>query len=203
MALIPQQTLITSLIKDILGDTYTHLRVKRVRIEEDLEKQTTTVTCDANDEISGEQFAITNTGVGVIDAFFNAMVDRFAAEYPSLQTIRFNSFAVAAQLDTKQQAAGTDAMGEVTLEIATSDDKIFTFTHASRSVIGSALITTLLGLEYFINSERAFVTTYHALKDARERNRQDLIQRYTGTMAQLVQNTSYSEVISKIREELG
>ena len=203
MALIPQQTLITSLIKNILGDTYTHLRVKRVRIDEDLEQETTTVTCEATDEISGEQFAITNTGVGVIDAFFNAMVDRFAAEYPSLQTIRFNSFAVNEQLDTKQQQAGTDSMGEVTLEIATSDDKIFTFRHASRSVIGSALITTLLGLEYFINSERAFVTTYHALKDARERNRQDLIQKYTGTMAQLVQNTSYSEVISKIREELG
>ncbi len=203
MALIPQQTLITSLIKEILGDTYTHLHVKKVRIEEDLEADTTTVYCEATNESSGEHFAISKTGVGVIDAFFNAMVDRFAAEYPSLKSIRFNSFAVNAQLDTKQQQAGTDAMGEVTLEIATSDDKIFTFKHASRSVIGSALITTLLGLEYFINSERAFVTAHLALKDARERNRHDLIQRYTGALAQLVQNTSYSEVIGKIREEMG
>ncbi len=92
MALIPQQTLITSLIKEILGDTYTHLRVKKVRIEEDLEAETTTVHCEAIDEMSGEHFAISNTGVGVIDAFFNAMVDRFAAEYPSLKSIRFNNF---------------------------------------------------------------------------------------------------------------
>ena len=37
-----------------------------------------------------------------------------------------------------------------------------------------ASIVTLLGLEYFVNSERAFVSAYHALKDAKERNRADL-----------------------------
>ena len=196
------QSSITALIKDILGDNYIHLRVKRVQIEEDLEQDTTTVTCDATDEVSGEPIAITNKGVGVIDAFFNAMVERFAAEYPSLRTIRFHSFGLDAKLDTKQQAAGTDSMGEVTLQIANSDDKLFTFSHVSRSIIGSGLITTLLGLEYFINSERAFITAHLALKDARKRNRQDLIQRFTGIMAQLVQNTSYSELIDKIRTDL-
>jgi hypothetical protein len=44
---------------------------------------------------------------------------------------------------------------------------------------------------------------YHALKDARERNRSDLVQRYTNTMAMLVENTSYSEVIDKIRSEIS
>jgi hypothetical protein len=191
------------LITEILGDNSTHLRVKRVAIEEDLEQQQTTISCEAHEAKSEHPFVIKGSGVGVIDAFFQAMVDRFATEYPSLNTIRFSSFSVQAHLDTKHQAAGTDSEGEVTLQVANSEGKLFRFTHTSRSVIGAAIIATLLALEYFINSERAFVMTYHALKDAKGRNRPDLVQRYTNMMATLVQNTSYSEVISKIRSEIG
>jgi len=191
------------LITELLGDSYTHLRVKKVQIEEDLDKKATTISCEVMEQAGSEPFMITGKGVGLIDAFFQAMVDRFATEYASLRTIRFSSFSVQAHLDTKRDFAGTDSEGEVTLQIANSEGKLFRFTHASRSVIAAAIITTLLGLEYFINSERAFVSGYHALKDARARNRADLIQRYTNTMANLGQNPSYSEVINKIRSELG
>jgi hypothetical protein len=198
-----RQAEITKLIRELLKDNYTHLHVTRVMIEEDLERKTTSISCEVTDEASTETSVITGKGVGLINAFFQAMVDRFAAEYPSLKTIRFSSFAVQAHLDTKQDFAGTDSEGEVTLQVANSEGKLFRFTHASRSVIGAAIITTLLGLEYFINSEKAFVGTYHALKDAKERNRPDLVQRYTNTLATLVENTSYSEVIDKIRSEIS
>jgi hypothetical protein len=198
-----RQAEITKLLRELLKDNYTHLNVNRVMIEEDLERKTTAISCEVTDEASTETFVIAGKGVGLINAFFQAMVDRFAAEYPSLKTIRFSSFAVQAHLDTKQDFAGTDSEGEVTLQIANSEGKLFRLTHASRSVIGAAIITTLLGLEYFINSEKAFVSTYHALKDAKERNRPDLIQRYTNTLATLVENTSYSEVIDKIRSEIS
>jgi hypothetical protein len=197
-----KQSEITELIRQTLKDSFTHVHVRRVLIEEDLEHQTAAVTCEATDEVSGEQIRIVGKGSGVIDAFFNAMVDRFAAEYPSLKTIRFNAFSIHGQMDTRQTQSATDSLGEVTVEIANSDDKLFVFTHSSRSVIGSALIATLRGLEHFINAERAFILTHHALQDARERNRQDLVTRYTNTLALLVQNTSYSEVIQKLRDQL-
>ena len=198
-----RQAEITKLIRELLTDGYTHLHVNRVVIEEDLERKSTSISCEVTDETSSETFVIAGKGVGIINAFFQGVADRFAAEYPSLKTIRFSSFAVQAHLDTKQDFAGTDSEGEVTLQIVNSDGKLFRFTHASRSVIAAAIITTLLGLEYFINSEKAFVSTYHALKDAKVRNRSDLVQRYTNTLATLVENTSYSEVISKIRNEIG
>jgi hypothetical protein len=190
-------------MRELLGEGYTHLHVNRVLIEEDLEKKSTAINCEVTDEPTGESFVIAGKGVGLVNAFFQGMVDRFANDYPSLKTIRFSSFSVQAHLDTKQDYAGTDSEGEVTLQVANSEGKLFRFTHVSRSVIGSAIITTLLGLEYFINSEKAFVSMYHALKDAKERNRSDLIQRYTDRMALLVQNTSYSEVINKIRSEIS
>ncbi len=198
-----RQAEITKMVRDLLGDNYTHLHVKKMHIEEDLERRSTSITCEVTDESTGDTFAIVGQGVGIINAFFQGVVDRFASEYPSLRTIRFSSFSVQAHLDTKKDYAGTDSEGEVSLQIANSEGKLFRFTHVSRSVIGAAIITTLLGLEYFINSERAFVAMYHAMKDAKERNRSDLIQRYTDAMASLVQNTSYSEVISKIRKEIS
>jgi sulfur relay (sulfurtransferase) DsrC/TusE family protein len=197
-----QQREIIKLMRELLGDQYTHLHVKRVLIEENLEEKFTSVSCEVNDEATDEKFVIAAKGVGVIDAFFKGMVDRFAAGYPSLKTIKFLNFSIQARLDTKQGYAGTDSEGEVTLEIANSEGKNFRFIHASRSVIAAGIITTLLAMEYFINSEKAFVNIYQAMKDAQKRNRSDLVQRYTDMLAILVQNTSYSEVISKLREEL-
>ncbi len=191
------------LMREVLGDQHMHLHVNRVSIDEDLERRQTAINCEVTDESSGDTFVITGKGVGIIDAFFQGIVARFAAEYPSLKTISFSSFTVQAHLDTKQGLSGTDSEGEVTLQIANSDGKLFRFRHVSRSVTTAAIIVTLLGLEYFINSERAFVACHHALKDAKERNRSDLVQRYTNAMAALVQNTSYSEVISKIKSELS
>lgn len=193
---------VIDLMRGLLGDNYTHLHVSRVMIEEELEKGSTSVTCEVTVEATGESFVIAGTGQGAIDAFFHAMVERFATEYPSLRTIQFSEFTVQARLDTKRGYAGTDSEGEVTLGLTNSEGQVFRFTHSSRSVIGAGLITTLLGMEYFINSERAVVTMYHAIKDAKARSRADLVQRYTNDMAKLVQNTSYSEVIAKLRKEL-
>ncbi len=195
----------SALMREVLGDGYANLQVKRVVIEEDLENETTAVSCEvceAQESAAQEPSVIAGKGVGVIDAFFHGVQTRFAEEYPSLKTIQFSSFSVDAQLDTKNEFAGTDSQAKVTIEIANSEDQRFTFSHTSRSVIGAGIVTTLRALQYFINSERAFVSTYHALKDAQSRSRSDLVQRYTDTMAALVKNTSYSEVIAKIKSDI-
>lgn len=196
-----QQEIIT-LTRDVLGDQYLHLEVASVVIEENVKEQTTSVVCETTIEGTGERNVIKGKGVGVIDAFFEGMVSRFAEEYPSLRTIRFHSFSITAEIETKQEFSGSDSQAQVSVEIANSEGKLFVFTGESRSVTSSAILTTLAGLEYFLNGERAFVAIYHALKDAKQRSRADLVQRYTNTLATLVQNTSYSEVISRLREDI-
>lgn len=193
---------VVAIMRDVLGERYTHLEVEQVVIEENLSEQTTSVTCEVKSEASGEKIVIAGKGVGVIDALFHGVQARFATEYPSLLSLRFHDFSIRAQLDTKQGFAGTDSAAEVTLAIANSENKVFTFNGSSRSVTSSAISTTLAGLAYFINSERAFVAIYQALKDAEQRKRSDLVQRYTNILARLVQNTSYSQVIGKLRSQL-
>lgn len=187
------------LIREVLGDGYAHLTVRRVFIEEDLEHLSTSITCEVTEEATGENSIIAGKGVGVVDAFFNGFVNRFAGDYPSLKTIQFVSFRVGSQIETRSAFSGSDSKGEVTVDIQNSAGKVFRFGHASRSVLSSSLITILLALEYFVNSERAFVSVYEAFRDARERKRNDLVQHYTSQMSVLVRNTSYSEVIERLR----
>lgn len=194
-----EQAQVIELMRSILGEGYADLRVKRVVIEEEIKDETTSITCEVTDGKDGEPSVIAARGVGLVDAFFNGIVDRYAAEYPSLKTLQFASFHVGAQLETRSGFAGADSKGEVTVELKNSEGAIFRFHHASRSLISSSIITTLKGLEYFINSERAYVTLYEALRDAKERNRDDLVQHYTGQMAVLVRNTSYSEVLENLK----
>lgn len=200
-----EQDEIDALVREVLGGSYTHLQVKRAMIEEDLDQGATSITCEVYEEAGGgapESSVIAGRGVGIVDAFFRGVQTRYGEEYPSLKTIRFASFRVDAQLETKRQFSGTDSLAKVTIEIANSEDHRFVFAHTARSLTAAAIITTLRALEHFINSERAFVAMYHALKDAQARTRSDLVQRFTDTMAVLVRNTSYSEVIDKIKADI-
>jgi predicted kinase len=92
-------------------------------------------------------------------------------------------------------------VGNVVLELENSRGRRFEFSHSSRSITGSAMIVTLMGVEYFVNTERAFVHLNRALQDAKRRNRSDLAERYQIQIATIVENTSYSEVIERMRAE--
>ena len=192
-----------ALMQEVLAEQYLQLEVESVVLEENVREQTTALSCEVVSTAAEGRSVIAGRGVGLIDALFAGVVARFASEYPSLQTIRFDSFTIRGRLDTKHGFAGTDAQAEATLQVANSEQRLFTFSASSRSVTASAIRATLAAVAYFINSERAFTTLFHALKDAQERNRADLVQRYTNAMARLVQNTSYSEVLHRMRDDLG
>jgi len=92
----------------------------------------------------------------------------------------------------------------VTLRVANSEDREFVFSHASQSITRSSLSVVVEAVEFFINSERAFIAVYKAMQHARAQNRQDSVMRYTSQLTTLVEATSYSEVIAQIRKsELG
>ena len=193
---------IRKLVRDVLGPEYLALRVDRVQFEEDLVEPRVSIRADLYNEHTGEHQAIAGQGVGIVDAFFQALVGRLANQYPSLKTIEFSKFRIEGRIDTKRQTQGADAMGEVTLVVRNSDRREFVFNDASRSITASAMRTVLQAVEYFVNSERAFIAVYGRLEDARKRNRDDLVQTYTGQLVELVKNTSYSEAIEGIKKKI-
>lgn len=192
----------TRLIREVLKDSYLDLDIGHIALVEDVAAATGSrveVTLREARADTREQ-VISGKGVGIVDALYHGLVEHYAPEYPSLRTITFTGFDVKGRMGTGHQA-GLDAEAEVTLAVQNSDGRSFEFTESDRSLVAAALSVVTEAAEYFINSERAFVTVYRALCDARERGRADLVQTYTDQLSELVNTTSYSEVIERIKSE--
>jgi hypothetical protein len=154
--------------------------------------------------LEGDQpVEVEGRGVGLVDALYAALLDRYAREYQSLKTIQMTGFQVAADIETKKAQAGVDAVARVTLDVSNSEGRLFSFSDASRSVTSSTARVVLVMVSYFVNAERAFLTLYHARRDALARGREDLVSRYTAEMSAVVESTSYAEVIANIRKEIS
>jgi hypothetical protein len=183
----------------VLGTNYFELKLVRHAIEEGDH----TTTCKVSVLEGDQTVEVEGKGVGVVDATYNGLLDRYAREYQSLKTIQLTGFQVAADLETKKAQAGVDAVGRVTLDVTNSEGRHFTFSDKSRSVTISITRAVLAVVGYFVNAERAFVMLHNARRDALARGREDLVSRYTAEMAEVVESTSYAEVIETIRKELG
>lgn len=187
------------LIRKVLGTNYFELRLVRHAVEEGDHATTARLTV-----LEGEQHVdVEGKGVGVVDAVWHGLLDRYAREYQSLKTLQLIGFHVDAELETKKAQAGVDAVGRLTIEVANSEGRRFTFSDKSRSVTISITRAALAVVCYFVNAERAFVMLHNARRDALARGREDLVSRYTAEMAEVVGSTSYAEVIANIRKELG
>ena len=151
----------------------------------------------------GKAYDVEGQGVGLVHAVYNALLDRFAIEYQSLKSIELAGFTVDADVETKKDKAGVDAVGKVTLDVTNSEGRRFTFSDSSRSVSASVARAVLAVVQYFVNAERAFILLHKARRDAVERGRHDLVARFTAELAEVVESTSYAEVIESIKKDAG
>lgn len=191
-----------ALVRDVLKDDYLGLDIDRIEVVEDVAAgahSAVKVTLRETGATARTQ-VIDGQGSGIVDALYHGLVAHYAPEYPSLGTIKFTGFGVTGRMDTGRQS-GLDAEAEVSLSVANTHEHTFEFAARDRSLVAAALRVVTEAAEYFINSERAYIAVYRAFTDARQRGRQDLVQRYTHQLAQLVDTTSYSEVIERIRAE--
>jgi predicted HAD superfamily phosphohydrolase len=188
-----------ALITRILGDSYLPLRLSRLTVDELVD-----ATCHVKIAVTERDtlVEVEGDGVGVVDAIFASLLARYGREYASLKTISLAGFAVSANIESKRGQSGVDAVGTITIDVCNSEGNRFSFTDTSRSVTSSTARAVLSVVEYFVNSERAFITLDKARRDAMERNREDLVTRYTAEMAEIVESTSYTEVIEAIRKRI-
>lgn len=187
------------LIRRVLGAHFFELKLHRLAIEDLDGGSSVKLAVLERDQI----VEVEGQGVGLVDALYAGLLDRYAREYQSLKSIQLTGFQVAADIETKKAQAGVDAVARVTLDVSNSEGRQFSFSDASRSVTASTARAVLAMVSYFVNAERAFITLYNARRDALARGREDLVSRYTAEMSAVVESTSYAEVIANIRKELG
>jgi hypothetical protein len=190
------------LIRQVLKNEYLELKIDKLIIEDDARAETTTANVHLSDS-HGLAQTVTGTGPGMVGALWSGFLTRYASEYQSLQSVTLANFSVIARLDTKTGKDGTDAVAEVKLDVRNSDGRLFSFADSSRRMGLSTARAVTAAIEYFVNAERAFITLYKSRQDAKDRNRDDLVTRYTRELAEVVKSTSYAEVIENIKKQIS
>ena len=92
----------------------------------------------------------------------------------------------------------SDADATAVLKVTNADELEYEFAQQTPSVTYSSALAAINVVNFFINSEMAYVRMHLAIKDAEERRRSDLVEKYRGKMAVLVHATSYSEVVERL-----
>lgn len=200
------------LIRRVLGNNYLELGLTRLAADEaasEAPDRAVSVRLYIAERGSDAIVEVEGEGAGLVHAVYAAVLSRYGREHQSLHSIQVVEYAVLADVAGITSRGGRrgvdavgDAIGKVTIEAQNSEGRRFTFSDSSRSVTASTARAVLAMVQYFLNAERAFITLDHARRDAIERGREDLVSRYTAEMAEVVESTSYAEVIEAIRSRL-
>lgn len=188
-------------VRDVLGDSFLKLDIDSYRLEESFEQGMAKIECSVHNAITQERlFVVEASGTGLVDALFNGIKNALASEYPSLRSITFGSFSVKGIMSTRNDASGSDAEALVELTVRSSEGTEFAFQGRSRSTGRASILATLEAASYFVNSERAFIEVHKALGHYRQSGRSDLVTKYQYLLAEIVEITSYTDVIAQIRK---
>lgn len=196
-----KQDKMRSLMEEILQDDYIELDVEGYTLEENFDDGVCHIQCRMND-LNGDKIEVHGQGVGTIDALFSALRAHLAEDYPSLKSISFSQFSIKGLISSEGELASTKAEAEATVGIINSAGREFVFQSKVPSVSRAGVQATVEATEYFVNSERTYVRLHEILEHYRGEGRTDLVEKYTDLMSQVVQNTSYSEVVEQIQESM-
>ena len=185
--------------REVLESKYVSLQMEgNFQIEEDLGNDSTKIHCVV--AITGSQdkntMIIEGEGKGPIDAFFKSLRKELAREYTSLNTFRFREFSAVAELNKRYtKTSGSSAAVEIAFVVQNGRGEDLIFRDKSTSVNKASVKSVLKAVEYFVNMEKAVKLLHSAIKDAKERNRGDLVGAYTLKLAELVSTTSYDKLL--------
>tara|TARA_Y100000034_G_C6895103_1_gene412512 strand:+ start:159 stop:755 length:597 start_codon:yes stop_codon:yes gene_type:complete len=187
--------------RELLEDKYVSLRMQgHFKIEEDLENDITKIHCAV--AMTGSQdkntMIIEGKGKGPVDAFFKSIRKELSSEYTSLNTFRFKEFSAYAELNERNtRASSSSATVEIAFVVQNGRGEDLIFRDKSTSMNKSSVKSVLKAVEYFVNIEKAVRLLHAAIKDAKERNRGDLVGVYTLKLAELVNTTSYEKILKE------
>jgi|ETNvirenome_2_60_1030617.scaffolds.fasta_scaffold00050_52 hypothetical protein len=179
-------------IKEILNEEQLLFSIDNVTFNEDFISGTTSVYCKFKEAIK-EQSTTHNLecrGVGVIDAVYNCMINKYQEEYPSLKNIVFENFKVKPDF-TGADKSGSDANIEVEISFSNCSKRSVSFRSSKPSIVSAAVQAIFNAVEFYINSELSFKKLQLLLKDAESRHRGDLASRYKYLLSTMVSVTSY------------
>ncbi|MCK6508982.1 hypothetical protein L6R29_03305 [Myxococcota bacterium] len=187
------------IMKDVLQENYLHVRLENFRVEERGPQENSQILSQIRRSDRNDLITLEGEGSGALHGFFVALRDHLSEEFPSVRAIHFTSIR-AESVPNSNRNHPTDAEAEVFLTIRNSYGDELEFRNRSRSLMRATLDCIVDAVEYFVNSEKAYVQIYRALNHYREQGRSDLVDKYTSLLSVVVRSTSYTEVIEQLKK---
>jgi hypothetical protein len=182
-----------AIIKKTLKKEYIGLKVKKIALLEDFKRDTSQVNCSFS-ENGGKAINLKSNGCGMVDALFNALLEYYSDNYPSLKGITFEGISILPDWRTRAGLSGSDAEIEVEIKFTNSSNSVMTFRNKGKSFVTTTALGILDAIEFYINSEKAFKKLKFLIDDAQMRKRWDISQQYTSSISAIVGVTSYEEL---------
>ena len=201
MTISQEMSSLEQLVADTLGEDAIELKAQRVVVDEQPDEQRCEVRLELHATGGNAPTTMTGVGVGVVDAVFQAAQEALAGTYPSLRHVFVDDFQVTSDMGTRREVEGTDAAATAVLVVRNEEGRHFTFRETSRSVTTAAVLVVLDAVSHFLNAERAVRCMVRAIKDARARNRGELVEAYTMKLSELVKHASYADVVKDAQRE--
>jgi len=124
------------------------------------------------------------------DLFFREELNVLSDNYPTLNNFSIESFGI-------DSVSGKSV---VCLLVKNTRDEILEFYEPQRTLSKEESSTRVFNaaLQTFVNTEIAVKSMFFALKDAKQRQRNDLYNRYVEKMTKLLKINCYSDFISSL-----
>lgn len=194
------------LIKRLLSGKYLTLSLGPLAITEHIATGETEVSSQLSiSNIEGllGVYDINGTGMGFVDALFNGVCGEIVEDCKTFNNLSIEQFYV--QVDSRELAEphhrgvrGSAANVDICLILnngySTTSSAHVPFRSRSRSIISAGAQVVIHAVEFFVNSEKAVIELKHLVKNAEQRSRPDLVEKYIDMLSQLTANTSYEGI---------
>tara|TARA_R100000008_G_C3556825_1_gene153706 strand:+ start:191 stop:796 length:606 start_codon:yes stop_codon:yes gene_type:complete len=188
-----QREKLNEIVCKVLEGEYLSIQILDVNIKETVGEDFSTISCKYQLSNQTKIETIKGTGNGIVDAFYNGFVDKMGKKYPSLKELRIIDFNLNAEgLKKYKVTPGTGAFVEAHLLIRGGNRQGIVFHSRSRSIATATIKVVCSALECFINSELTYLKLKKGYKDAKKRNRSDLVEKYNIQMVELVNANCYT-----------
>ena len=190
-----QQNDLMKIIEEVLGATKVSVFIGDFILKEDDAAKSSHISCKLH--LKSRILNIKGSGDGPVDALFAAVVEALAPTYTSLEGIQFDDFSLKVKFKEGSATRKAASPVEIKLVLKNERNKRMYFHSQSRSLIVGAVAAIRKALEFLINAERAVLQLRDDHRNAADRNRRDLTEKYAFQLAELVQVANYEKLFQK------
>ncbi len=144
-------------------------------------------------EHNSDQQEFTGTGVGIVDAGFNALIKHYGDKYRSLNTIALSDLYFQVDHSAgRELSLKSKTMMKIEFRNDMKDKTFFSENTTSMSFTGVSVLVK--AFQFYMNCELLFKRLKFLIEEAENRSRSDVAAKYRYELSKVVEVTNYQSI---------